>query len=61
MVDSTTADDAQEFKEKWGGHINQIYKLGHSLPEEDVEEFMQTVEQIEEYLDLAAEHTFDEE
>jgi len=52
------ADNAEEFKEKWQSHINQLYKLGHSLPEEDIEDFMDEVEDVEEYIEQAAENTF---
>lgn len=56
----TTADNAEEFKHHWNGYINQLYKIGHSLPEEDVEEFMDAVETVEDFVDKAAEHTYED-
>lgn len=57
---NTTADNAEEFKRAWEGHINQLYKLGQSLPDSELEEFIESVEDVEEFVDKAAYHTFDE-
>lgn len=54
------ADSKEEFKDAWQSHINQIYKLGHSLPEDELDDFMDEVADVEDYIEQAAEHTFDE-
>lgn len=54
----TTADNAEEFKNAWDGHINQLYKLGQSIPDEELEDFMEAVENVEDFVDVAADHTF---
>lgn len=54
----STADDAEEYEQRWNEHIKQLYKLGHSLPDDEVEDFLDAVEDVKEFVPLAAEHTF---
>lgn len=54
------ADDEEEFRESWQSHINQLYKLGHSLPDDEVDGFIDEVEDVEEYIEKAAEQSFEE-
>lgn len=53
-----TADNADEFEEAWNDHIKTLYALQNSLPEEDLQDFEKTVEELEKFVEKASEHSF---
>jgi len=55
----TQADTKEKFIKAWKDHINELHKIGHSLPKEESDEFMETIEEVEEYVKRAAEYTYD--
>lgn len=57
----TTADGADEYEQKWNEYVEQLYKLGHSLPDDELEDFLETVDELKEYIEVAAENTYQDE
>lgn len=51
-----TTTDAEKFESRWNEHIGELRKLGFSLPPEKIEELRNTVGDLEDLVEVAAEN-----
>lgn len=56
MKPKTTADDVEEFKRRWNSHVDDIQRLGMSLPPEKISEMREVQEDLRELVEAAAEN-----
>lgn len=52
----TTTDDLELFESRWNEHIDELRKLGMSLPAEDIPELNEKIEELEDLVEVAAEN-----
>lgn len=55
----TTAQSKEDFISKWMHFINELYKIGKTLPDEEVEPFLELIETLEEYVHIAANYHYE--
>lgn len=56
-----TTEDAELFEERWNEHIKELNKIGFSLPPEKISELRETISDLEELVEIAAEDVGDDE
>lgn len=53
--------DREKFERAWNEQFSELRLLANSLPDEEALEFLEDVDELEEYLDIAVEHTYEDE
>jgi len=55
----TTTDDPELYESRWNNHINELHKIGMSLPPEKISELNETIDDLEALVGVAAEEVDD--
>lgn len=50
----TTTDDPELYESRWNSHINELHKIGMSLPPEKISELNETIDDLEALVEVAA-------
>lgn len=53
-------NDADEFRQRWNDHVDELNKLKHSLPVEQFDEFDIAVADLRDFIDNAADELEDD-
>lgn len=56
-----TTEDTELFAERWNEHINELNKIGFSLPPEKIPELRDALEDLEDLVEVAAENMDDDD
>lgn len=54
-----TTDDEELFESRWNEHIEELRKIGLSLPAEHIPKLNETIDDLEELVEVAADNVGD--
>lgn len=52
-------DDPDEFEARWKAHVDDLPRLHHTLPEEEVERLVDAIDELNELVEIAADEMRD--
>lgn len=53
--------DREKFEKAWDEQFSELRLLANSLPDEEALEYLEEVDELEDYIDTAAEHVYEED